>query len=787
MDYTNGNGYSQPEEPKENEIQKYLRILKKRKWLILITFLVMSLLTTTYVVLFGGGPTYTAETLLTFQNPNEISAVEGTTRGRGGNNAARLQMITSNRLLGKVVSEMQLNVSVKTPEVTRSELFAYTDANEESIPGEYRLVAKGDSVKLYFGSEAKNITERIVATFAVDDSVYVNRFAFKLNKDYFSLHSNKNLEFSVRDTKVAINSLRAKVAPRPDRRQTMVAIQYTHKSPKAAATVLNNLADNYVELNLDIKRSQKNQKYGNLKVERDLAQEALEKANRELQAFKEKNPWVQVSNAPGNQSGSIGTLEASESNIGLKIQDLESLLGRMDGATDIDDKMIVAREMITYLTSENVPQASAFDLEFQELSTSRTSLLTTHAPTHQLVRENEAQIATLLDKVTVGTEEKIEQFQARKSSVGKNIASQRARMRSLPEKERRLADLLRNQRYHEGLLEQIANRYNQARISVETEVSDVYIIDRASVPVTQSALADIIKKSAIGMILALAMALGLAFVLEFFDKTVTRPEDLQTRLRMPVIGSIPVIQTDDDIPENLSDIKGKRDPKLITLDYSPTLESESYRDIRTKILFMNQSKNLSSLLITSLSANEGKSLTCSNIAITIAQQKISTLLVDADLRRGVLHNVFGNKKNPGLSDFLISKATVDDDNVSKLIQKTFIPNLYLITTGSPIPNPTEMIGSERMAMLLKILKSRFGMVIVDTAPLQASSDSAILSTTVEGSLVVVRANHTNVDHLRQKILEYPNLQRSSLGLILNMVKTDIKKTQYQSQYSYYNY
>jgi tyrosine-protein kinase Etk/Wzc len=200
---------------------------------------------------------------------------------------------------------------------------------------------------------------------------------------------------------------------------------------------------------------------------------------------------------------------------------------------------------------------------------------------------------------------------------------------------------------------------------------------------------------------------------------------------------------------------------------------------------MNENQQLSSFLVTSLRPGEGKSLTVSNLAITFAQQKISTLLIDGDLRRGVLHNVYGNNKKPGLGDFLISKATVDYDNVSKLIQKTIIPNLYLITAGTAIPNPTEMLGSQRMSNLLNVLKSRFGMLILDTAPFQASSDAAILSSSVGGILVVVRAEHTNVEMLDRKLREYRNIHENVLGLVLNMVKTDMKKERYQ--YSYYNY
>ncbi|HQU74985.1 MAG TPA: polysaccharide biosynthesis tyrosine autokinase, partial [Calditrichia bacterium] len=311
------------------------------------------------------------------------------------------------------------------------------------------------------------------------------------------------------------------------------------------------------------------------------------------------------------------------------------------------------------------------------------------------------------------------------------------------------------------------------------------VLDEAVAPPPESLLALFLKKSILGIGFGLGLGVVLAIILEFFNKTVQDKEELQSRLRIPVLGTVPLIESANENSDNIKDLKGKRDAKLITLDYSPTLESESYRDLRTKILFANSDKPISSFLLTSLRPSEGKSLTSSNLAVTFAQQKISTLIIDADLRRGVLHNVFGNKKKPGLSDFLISKATVDYDNVNKLIQKTMIPNLYIITTGSPIPNPTEMLGSERMANLVSMLKSRFGMLIIDTAPFQASSDAAILSSQVDGVTVVVRADYTNVDQLKDKIHEYPNIEQRILGLVLNMVKVDSKNQRYQ--YSYYNY
>ena len=147
--------------------------------------------------------------------------------------------------------------------------------------------------------------------------------------------------------------------------------------------------------------------------------------------------------------------------------------------------------------------------------------------------------------------------------------------------------------------------------------------------------------------------------------------------------------------------------------------------------------------------------------------------------------VFGCKKRPGLSDFLKSMATVDQDNLSKVIQQTTVPNLFLLSSGSQIPNPTEMIGSVRMREIVRVLRSRFGMIIIDSAPLQASSDAAVLANVTDKVMLIIKAGYTNVEMLGDKIREYQIIQEKLIGVVLNGIKVNLKKAYYK--YSYYNY
>lgn len=766
----------------ESEIKKYLRILKKRKWLITTTFCTVFLIWLGYVMVYDSQPIYTSSALLYFQNPRTMSAVEE--RGRNLN-TSRITYLETNRLLGQIVDELQLNFSVVTKDIDKNELFNHLEVDPESVPGMYKLAKSGDKYNLFYTNEESTVKDRLLLTFAAQDTIKINDFSFNLNSQYFATQVPKEeVIFRVRNLDAAIKSLRNRISYKwLDRKSlTNLSISATAGSPQMAAKIANTLADKFVEFDSAIKNHKSNEVLAILENQLQVARQNLEETNQKLQNFRERNPMV----TEANPITSITTLEQSKSDLSLKIKELNQLISQSADAAEFEDRLANSRQLLTYLqAAEGVPAASVFEQEFSELNLERSSYIGQYAPTHSVFVQNENKFNALFSKIEQTAIEHVQKLEDRAAGLDSNISSERSTLAGLPFKQRQLSELIVDQGVKRNVYETVLTKFNQAKIDAKVEVGDVFVLDRAPVPPLENRFSLILKKSLLGLALGLAMALGLAFVREFFDRTVQTPEDLETRLRLPVIGSIPVIHSDNEVPSNIRDIKGKRDTKLITLDYSPTLESESYRDIRTKLLFMNQNQQLSSFLVTSLRPGEGKSLTSSNLAITFAQQKISTLLIDGDLRRGVLHNVYGNSKKPGLGDFLISKATVDFDNVSKLVQKTIIPNLYLITTGTPIPNPTEMLGSERMSSILDILKSRFGMIIIDTAPFQASSDSAILSSSVGGILVVVRAEHTNIELLNRKLREYRNIHDNILGLVLNMVKRDLKKERYQ--YSYYNY
>ena len=198
----------------------------------------------------------------------------------------------------------------------------------------------------------------------------------------------------------------------------------------------------------------------------------------------------------------------------------------------------------------------------------------------------------------------------------------------------------------------------------------------------------------------------------------------------------------------------------------------------------NNSKN-KSLIVASLTPGDGKSLFSSNLAITFAQQKLPTLLIDCDLRRGVIHNSFNCGKKPGLTDVLVSNNPINLPEISRIIQRTHVPNLYLISCGIQVPNPSELLGGQRMKQFHNLLENKFGMIIIDSPPIEFVPDVMVLNSFIHSVLLVVRYKKTNLNKLNEKLREFSNIKDDFRGVVIN-ASSNLTEKEHDS-YSYYHY
>ena len=174
-----------------------------------------------------------------------------------------------------------------------------------------------------------------------------------------------------------------------------------------------------------------------------------------------------------------------------------------------------------------------------------------------------------------------------------------------------------------------------------------------------------------------------------------------------------------------------------------SIAAEAYRTLRTNIQYSSFDKEIRSIVVTSSEPGEGKSTVTGNLALSFAQDDKSVILIDCDLRRPTVHKNFKLSNEVGLSEVIVGKAKFED------AVHTYNENLHILTSGKIPPNPAEMLSSNVMTNLINMLKEKYDMVILDSAPLQAVTDAQILSTKVDGTVFVVRAERTKIDSVKE--------------------------------------
>lgn len=382
------------------------------------------------------------------------------------------------------------------------------------------------------------------------------------------------------------------------------------------------------------------------------------------------------------------------------------------------------------------------------------------------------------------SEVEIKALTARAEALREAIANVDYDLEQLPEKTLVLARLTRDRKLNEELYLMLNEKYEEARISEAAKSAGVEIVDTAKppeFPIKPRKKLNIL----FGMLFGLALGVGITLLIDLLDDTIKTPEELE-RMALTALGTIPIVNIEDirrrlkrQGKELTAQDEVRLESKMITRFSPKSPISEAYRSLRTNIQFSDIDNPKRVILMTSAATKEGKSTTCVNLAITFAQTGSRVLLVDSDLRRPTLHSFFNVDKMYGLSNVLIGSLSFND-----VIKRTEVENLDLITAGDIPPNPAEMVASERMRMFLEEARNRYDVVLLDSPPVVAVTDAAILTTRADATILVVSSGMTGRSELKRAIGLIRSVGSNVLGIILNGL--DIKKM-YGTYYYYFHY
>jgi tyrosine-protein kinase Etk/Wzc len=566
-------------------------------------------------------------------------------------------------------------------------------------------------------------------------------------------------------------SISSRVVPSTD----LIEITYTGDDPVTVQNVTNAVALAYQQFSSEGQRSTAGQK--TRFIEQSLADQgrALRIAQDSLKDFKENNQTADIPTEAKALFTSIQAFQDEQRQLETEEQVYESLMGKVAATDTVDDEL--RRLAGTGVLSKNVAVAAKFE-QWQDLLKQRQNLLLqgTVLPNNpDLLRINQA-ITDAKRDIRSATEIYLDGIKSRLTTLASTIASMKSQSERYPPLEAQQARLEANVETAQRMYTDLQSQLQLSRISESADGGTVRIIDSALLPdhaVSPNRKRNFLMSLALGLMLGF----GLAVLLERLDDSVRSPLELSDNFALPVLGLIPAIgssETMDLTAPGISRIVTHADPR------SPV--AEAYRSLRTNLAFARVRGGMRSLLLTSPGPADGKSTTVANLAITFAQQGQRTLLIDADLRRAVIDKTFGVSRAPGLTDVIIGEAPLDG-----AVHETQIPNLFVLTSGQLPPNPSELLGSARMREVLREAEEQFDVVLFDSPPLLAVTDAAVLSTMVDGTVVIARMGNTQRKALWRAVSQLRAVSANVLGGVLNDLRADSSPYYGGQGYYYYYY
>jgi succinoglycan biosynthesis transport protein ExoP len=430
------------------------------------------------------------------------------------------------------------------------------------------------------------------------------------------------------------------------------------------------------------------------------------------------------------------------------------------------------------------------------LEAEKIKLSSIFKPDHPRMMELDQQISEMkrslnseINNVVRGIQESYFAARAKEQALQAEAQKQQQAALDLKEAGVQYAVLEEEVKVNRALYESVLKRLSETNISNDIAVSNMQITQNADRP-TRPFTPNIPLNLLVSALLGLSLGVGLAFVRECLDYSLDTPQEVWRAVALSTFGVIPDLNSLNRRFLNYDKgLSGKFLPKslalprqqnsnaskeLIVSHHPLSMLAESYRSIRTALLFSQAEKPPKVILLTSPSPAEGKTVTTLNLAIALAQDGHNVLVIDADLRRGTCHTRLGITNHRGLSNVLTGNLALEE-----AVQATSISGLSLLSRGIRPPNPTDLLGSQKMRQMLSKLRESFNFILLDSPPAIAVSDAAILSVQCDGVFLVFHGKKTNTASARQAMERLDAVRAPFLGAILNGINPD------NPEYAYY--
>jgi capsular exopolysaccharide synthesis family protein len=597
-----------------------------------------------------------------------------------------------------------------------------------------------------------------------------------------------------------ISDLRGQVTAAPEENTTLINITVTSSDADRASRLANAVAQAYREEN-SLTRNRQIREARRF-IEEQLAEVGgrLRQAEDGLRALKEGRGFVSLTEQTTASLAQVAALEGEYDKVRRTQQETTNQIQALQ-----DPRVMAGLAPPRIFTDASDPAIGKLNATLLDLTVERENLLVNLTPQHPQIRDLNARIATTRDNLVQELRLKAQTFQVRAEDLQRQIRQLQQQQRGLPDLTRQYAQLQRDVTIHENLLSSLRAKFQEVQIKEKEQVEEVSLVRPAIRPDRPINPPQTTGKGVVGLLIGLTVGLVLAFVLESLDTSIGTIQDVEGYLESPVLGLIPNIDPARDTmlapPEGQEEdtALGRMRPFLVCLLSPRSTVAEAYRSLRTNVEFLSLEKHVKTLCLTSASLMEGKTTTAINLATTLAQMGKRVLLVEADLRKPFLHHAFGIPRDPGLAEVIVGNKewrdclrTVTDLmlgplGVEKVMAAPNIDKLHLLTSGTPPPNPTEFLNSQRMSDLIAAFRQEFDVVLFDCPPILPVTDSAILASKTDGTLIVYRVGKIARSALKRAKVLLENVRGKVLGIVLTGLRAEVSADYEELEYYRYAY
>lgn len=661
---------------------------------------------------------------------------------------------------------------------------------------------------------------------AVANSLLDRKFADDARKEMLEIiqsMADDRPQGSLTSKESVISRVQKSMSFEPVRDSDILRIIARGTNPREVALLANTVAEVYSERNQQVSRTRTKAVKEFLESQLKAKQTSLASAEDSLQEYMQRSGIVTLDQEASRIASQLAEFEAQRDAADIQLESLSKGL-----ATYQKQAAQYEPNVAKFIGEANDPYIRRLQDELAKLEVQKdiTIAQNPNAVTQdiftQKLREIDAQISSLRSRLEKRTGEylkslvpgqgassqgtdavsylsqikqKIVEIQieqqsllAKKGVLKTFIDEYEGKFAQIPRQSIQLARLQRARLSTEKLFTLVEEKFNEASISEQSEFGYVDVIDRAAVP--RSAISPNMRNN---LLYALLMGLGLGIMLtvlrEYLDVRIRTPEDLRKHGYVPMAMIEPMNGELRKGRDDHSLIVGDKrvDPHLLALVSPLTPISESFRRLRTNVQYARVDEPIRTLLVTSPNPSEGKSTIVANLAVVFAQVGKRVLLIDSDLRKPVQHREFDFRQEPGLCEFLFGE--VSDE---KLIVHHVIENLDVIGSGRIPPNPSEVLGSKLFQDFVSRKKNEYDLVLLDSPPLLAVTDTLIIATDVDGVVLVTFSGKTGLESLKRSIEALQGVGAKPLGIVLNHF--DVRKAyggyygkSYGYQYKNYGY